>query len=390
MRGVQQALHTKSRKLDHIRITIDSDVEHPGKTTLLEHVELVHRALPETALSSIDTSVEFLGKQLGMPLMVTGITGGHPAAARINCVVARAAARLGIAMGVGSQRAAIEDPSLEQTFRIARECAREEGGDIVLVANLGAAQLVAGYSIEHVRKAIEMIDADAVAIHVNAAQEVFQPEGDVDFRDAIDLVAEIARELDKPVIVKETGHGLGYEVVYALRSRGIRLFDVSGAGGTSWVRVEYFRAKIRGLQGLAEAAETFSSWGIPTAQAVVETRWAAPDSCIIASGGIRTGLDVAKVIALGADIAGLALPIMRAYTVADLDGVVGLIERIGMELRAALFLAGADSLAEARRLPLIISPELESRLRARGVKLDLYLSGARLLFKPGEACSNWA
>ncbi|ABM80399.1 type 2 isopentenyl-diphosphate Delta-isomerase [Hyperthermus butylicus] len=383
-------MQTKTRKLDHIRITVDSDVEHPGKITLLEHVELVHRALPETALSSIDTSIEFLGKQLSMPLMVTGMTGGHPVAARINCVIARAAARLGIAIGVGSQRAAIEDPSLEYTFRVARDCAREEGGDVVLVANLGAAQLVAGYGVEHVRRAIEMIDADAVAIHVNAAQEAFQPEGDVDFRNAIDLVAEVARELDKPVIVKETGHGLGYEVVYVLRGRGIRFFDVSGAGGTSWVRVEYFRARIRGLQGLAEAAKTFSSWGIPTAQAVVETRWAAPDSCIIASGGVRTGLDAAKAIALGADIAGLALPVIRAYTVGDLDGVIGLLERIGMEFKAALFLTGASSLAEARRLPLIVSPELESRLQARGVKLDLYLNGARLLFKPGETCSNWA
>jgi len=286
-------------------------------------------------------------------------------------------------MGVGSQRAALEDPALEWTFRIARECG---GRSLVLVANIGAAQLVKGYTIEHARRAIEMINADALAVHLNAAQEVFQPEGDVDFRGAIEAIAELARELEKPVIVKETGHGLSYEVVYRLRGRGVKFFDVSGAGGTSWVRVEEYRARIRGLENLAEAAHTFSNWGIPTAQAIVEARWAAPDSCIIASGGIRSGVDAAKAIALGADLAGFALPAIRAYARAGEEGISRLIERFIAEVRASLLLSGASSLAELRKVPIIVRADLERRLLARGVDPNLYIRAARNSYRPGETC----
>ncbi len=373
---------TRSRKLDHIRITVDSEVEH-DTGTLLEDVILIHRALPERSLSSVDTSVEFLGRRLEAPLMITGMTGGHPAAAEVNCVLARAAGEKGIAMGVGSQRAALEDGSLAWTFRKARECG---GRSLVLIANIGAAQLVKGYSVEHARRALEMVDADALAVHVNAAQEAFQPEGDVDFRNAISLIAEIARELDKPVIVKETGHGLSYEVVYRLRGAGLRFFDVSGAGGTSWVRVERYRAKARGDEVLAEAAETFSSWGIPTAEAVVEARWAAPDACIVGSGGVRSGLDAAKVIALGADIAGFALPAIRAYASGGLEAVRALLDRLILELRAALFLTGSQDLEEFRGQPLLVRGRLAELAAARGIDLNLYIRGARLTSRPGENC----
>jgi isopentenyl-diphosphate delta-isomerase len=286
-------------------------------------------------------------------------------------------------MGVGSQRAALEDPTLAWTYRVARECG---GRSLVLVANIGAAQLVKGYTVEHARRAIEMIDADAIAVHVNAAQEAFQPEGDVDFRGAIRLIAELARELEKPVIVKETGHGLSYEVVYRLRGLGVRFFDVSGAGGTSWVRVEEYRARSRGLGVLSGAASTFSSWGIPTAQAVVEARWAAPDSCIIASGGIRSGLEAAKAIALGADLAGFALPAIRAYASGGEEGLRELVERLLLELRAALFLTGSQNLRELRAAPVVVGPRLEGRLRARGVDPNLYIAGARRAYTPGENC----
>ncbi len=376
--------HTPLRKLDHIRIVLDSDVEHTWKTTLFEHVELRHAALPETNLGNVDTSIRFLGKRLEAPIMITGMTGGHEVAAEINCAIAKAAQELGLAMGVGSQRAAIERPELASTFSIARKC----GPEIPLVANIGAPQLVKGYSVAEVRKAIEMIDADAVAIHLNAGQEAFQPEGDTEYRGVLEKIANIVAELDRPVIVKETGQGLSYEVALALRSRGVRFFDISGAGGTSWIKVEMYRAKARGMDKLARGARVFSDWGIPTLQALMEVRWASPDSCIIASGGIRTGLDVAKAIALGADIAGVALPVIRAYGERLEKGVKDFLEQLVFELRVALFLTGSSTLAELRKTELDIDPILRQRLEARGIDTELYLRGTRLLVEPGRSCSS--
>lgn len=373
---------TSPRKLDHIRVTVDSIVEH-GVTTLLEEVEIVYKALPEASLDGIDMGLRFLGKKLSAPLMVTGMTGGHAAAARINCAIARAVEELGLAMGVGSQRAAIEDPGLAETFSIARRCAPSA----VIVANIGVPQLVKGYGVGEARKAIEMLDADAIAIHLNAAQEAFQPEGDTDYLGAVEKIRELVEKLDKPVIVKETGHGIGMEAAMLLRSAGVRIIDVSGAGGTSWVRVESYRARAKGDEILAEAAESFSSFGIPTAQAVVEARWAAPDACIIASGGIRSGLDAAKAIALGADLAGVALPVINAYARGGEQGVKALLERIVAEIRAAMFLTGSRSLEELRSTSLILKPGLRSILESRGVDVQLYLNGTRLLYKPGSGCS---
>ncbi|NOZ89470.1 MAG: type 2 isopentenyl-diphosphate Delta-isomerase [Crenarchaeota archaeon] len=372
MRG-GDAGRTMHRKLDHIRIAIDSRVEHDAPS-LLGEVELVHRALPEADLDSVRLETRFLGKRLAAPLMITGMTGGHSVAEKINCVLAEAAAEAGVAMGVGSQRAAIENPSLASTFASARRCG---GGELVLVANIGAPQLVKGYSVEHVVRAVEMIDADAVAVHLNAAQEAFQPEGDTDYSGVLEALERLAGELPVPVIVKETGHGIGYEAALALRAAGIRYLDVSGVGGTSWVRVEMYRALEAGRVALAEAARVYSSWGIPTAQAVVEARWAAPDACIIASGGVRSGLDAAKALALGADLAGAALPFIRAYAEAGREGVSRLLDAFRLELRAALFLTGSRSVEELRRAPLLVGPLLESRLRQRGVDLGLYLRRLR-------------
>ncbi len=368
-----EAAATMSRKLDHIRVVLDSPVEHPG-STLLEEVELVHQALPEQDLSSVDTSTVFLGHRLEAPLMITGMTGGHSVAEKINCALARAAAETGIAMGVGSQRAAIENPSLASTFASARRCG---GKELPLVANIGAPQLVKGYGVEQVLKAVEMIDADAVAVHLNAAQEAFQPEGDTDYRGVVRALERLVDELPVPVIVKETGHGIGYEAALALYSIGVRYLDVSGAGGTSWVRVEMYRAAARGRRRLAEAARTYSGWGIPTAQAVVEARWAAPTACIIASGGVRSGLDAAKAIALGADIAGAALPFMKAYAEAGEKGVIDLIESFKYEVRAAVYLTGAGSIEGLRRARLVIGERLRRRLEQRGVDVSLYLHGLR-------------
>lgn len=378
-------MSTPPRKLDHIRIALDSPVEHEA-STLLDNVVLGHAALPEASLEDVRLDTWFLGKRLSAPIMVTGMTGGHEVAAKINCAIAEAVAEHGLAMGVGSQRAAIEHPELAYSFRAAREC----GGDIVLVANIGAPQLVKGYGLEEALKAVEMIDADALAVHLNASQEAFQPEGDTDFRGVLRAVERLAAELPVPLIVKETGHGLGYEAALALRGAGVRFFDVSGAGGTSWVLAEKYRAEALGDRVLASAAWSFRNWGLPTAQAVVETRWAAPDACIVASGGVRTGLDAARAIALGADLAGTALPVIRAYAEAGREGVSELLATMVRELRAAVFLSGARSVGELRGKRITLLSPLRDILVSRGVPLGLYLEGARSLFYPGATCSKTA
>lgn len=373
---------TPPRKLDHIRIAVDSPVEHSAGT-LLDKVVLRHLAVPELSLEDVDTSTVFLSKKLSAPVMVTGMTGGHEVAARINCAIAEAVAETGLAMGVGSQRAAIEHPELARTFKVARDC----GGDIPLVANLGAPQLVKGYGVEEAVKAVEMIEADALAIHLNAAQEAFQPEGDTNFHGVLDALAKLAEKLPVPLIVKETGHGIGMEAARMLRARGVRFLDVSGAGGTSWVLVEKYRAEAAGETELAAAAQTFRDWGIPTAQAIVEARWAAPDACIIASGGVRTGLDAARAVALGADMVGLALPAIRAYAEGGAAAVKTLLEVIIRELRSAMFLVGARSLAELRHVPLTLLEPLRGALEQRGVDTRLYLRAGRSLYNPANVCN---
>lgn len=379
---MSSVVSTPHRKLDHIRIVLDSEVEHV-RSALLDEVELVHMASPEADLSSTDLRVNFLGKELAAPLMITGMTGGHSVAEKINCALAKAASSVGVALGVGSQRAAIENPSLVSTFRSARECG---GFELVLIANIGAPQLVRGYTVKELKKAIEMIDADAIAIHLNASQEAFQPEGDHDYRGVVDKIGDILDDIDVPVIVKETGHGISYEVALELYKRGIRLFDVSGAGGTSWVKVEYFRA-LRRDKLLALAAKTFAGWGIPTAQSIVETRWAAPTSCIIASGGVRTGLDAVKALALGADIAGIALPALKAYAEEGINGVINLLKVLILEMRAAFFLIGAKRVYDIRRRGIIVSHRLEHILKARGINVGFYLRYLRKAYYPCQWCS---
>ncbi len=376
-------MSTPPRKLDHIRVVLDSPIEYSDVTTMFEHVNFVPSAIHELDLNSIDTSMYFLGKKLSAPIIITGMTGGHEVAAKINCTIAKVAEEVGVAMGVGSQRAAIEDDSLSYTFRVARDCAPS----IPIIANLGIPQIAREYGIKEAWKAINMVDADALAIHLNIAQEVFQPEGDINFANALTKLSEIALELEVPIIVKETGQGINMEVAYLLYQNGIRFFDVAGAGGTSWILVEGYRSK-KTSTILYESSKNFSSWGLPTLLSLVETRWAAPSSCIIASGGIRTGYDASKAIALGADLVGLALPVLKAYAQKGLDGVKDLLKRIIFELKATLFIAGAKNLNELRRRPIILEPVLIGTLSQRGIDVNLYLQGTRLFKDHGEACNK--
>ncbi len=360
---------TKARKLEHIEIVLREKVEG-WASTWLDDVMFVHQALPEADLGSVDLEVEFLGKTLSAPLMITGMTGGHPDTVEINRALARVAEELRVALGVGSQRAAIEDPSLEYTFSVARE----EAPSIPLVANLGAVQLAKGYGVREVLKAVEMIEADAIALHLNPAQEAFQPEGDTEFSGLIDRICSLAEQVDVPIMVKETGAGLSAEVVRPLYECGIKLFDTAGAGGTSWVAVEMYRAAKRGLKVHSRAAGEFLSWGIPTAASIVEVRSTAPDSTIVGSGGIRSGLDAAKAIALGADVAGFARPALQAVVEGGMEGLRLLLDTYVAELRTAAFLAGCGDYGCLRRSRILVRGRLREWMVLRGLEPESYLA----------------
>ncbi len=356
---------TSARKLDHLRIAFDRDVEYGD--TLLGEVELVYNPLPETCLDTVNTTTTMLGKRLSAPLMVTAITGGHVVATELNCSLAEAVEELGLAMGVGSQRAGLEDQKLVETFRVVRRCAPTT----VIIANIGFMQLVKD-PLAVAEKVVEMIEADALAVHVNTLQELFQPEGERCFEGALRVLELLTEKLDVPVIVKEVGHGLPGRVVRLLRGLGVRYFDVAGLGGTNWVYIESVRTQIRG-EGMPDAhTRDFLGIGTPTAQAVVEARWNAPDACIIASGGIRSSLDVAKSLALGANIAGLALPALRAYMEAGKEGVKRLLETLVYGLKKVMTAVGARSIEELRRTPLILGSRLVWRLEQVGVNINLY------------------
>lgn len=245
---------------------------------------------------------------------------------------------------MGSQRAAIEDPSRIESFAAARKAAP----NAVIVANLGAPQLVRGYGISEVRRAVEMIDADAIAIHLNPAQEVAQPEGEPSYRGVLRAIEEIASKIDRPVIVKETGCGISREVASELKRIGIRILDISGHGGTNWVLVEMHRARRKGEELKALIAQHLSAWGIPTAASIIEAREAAPDMTIIGSGGIRTSLDAVKALALGADIVGIARPALEAYYSGKLETYL---RAMIHGIKAGLFLTGAKNLEELRKNP---------------------------------------
>ncbi|MEB3825298.1 MAG: type 2 isopentenyl-diphosphate Delta-isomerase [Desulfurococcales archaeon] len=335
---------TKNRKLDHIKISVEQMVES-SQNTLLNGVFVEHISLPEVDLSDIDTSLVFLGKKINAPLIITGMTGGHPDTYEINRDLAIVASKHGIALGVGSQRAAIEDPSLSYTFKVAREYAP----DIPLIANLGAPQLVKGYGIKEVLEAVQMIEADGIAIHLNPLQESFQPEGDTDYKGVIEKIVEINDQSPVPVIVKETGTGLSSNVVYQLYRLGIRYFDVSGLGGTNWGKVEALRAVNRGIKGLGEKLDGYGDeWGNPTAYSVIASRLSAPLSTIIASGGIRTGLDIVRSIVLGADLGGFALPALRVLMKRGVDGLSHFIDSIIYQIRVGMYLTGSSDLSSLR------------------------------------------
>ncbi|MEB3765101.1 MAG: type 2 isopentenyl-diphosphate Delta-isomerase [Desulfurococcales archaeon] len=363
---------TLSRKLDHIRITLERNVESK-ESTLLEYVRFVHEPLPEYDLEDVSLETSFCGKKLGAPLMITGMTGGHPETKKINESLARIAGKLGLAIGVGSQRPALKDPSLAETYRIMREVAPEA----FIVANIGAPQLsLKEYGIEEAQKAVDMIDADALAIHLNVGQEVFQYEGDPYYRDVISRIVEISENLTVPVIVKETGAGLSYRTVRVLYRMGIKCFDTAGLGGTSWIKVEALRAP--NTENYRSPGRLADYWGNPTAISIVETRTAAPTAWIIGSGGIRDGYDAAKAIALGADIAGLALPALRILLRGGEEALERYLLDVLYQIKSVILMTGGRRTSDLWRARLSIWGRLSDELKSLGIDPMKYLLFNRL------------
>jgi isopentenyl-diphosphate delta-isomerase len=331
-----------SRKDEHLHISLQEDVRPKTPGTGLDRYRFVHQALPEICLTEVDLGTRFLGKSLRAPLLISSMTGGTQSAKTINRRLAEAAQALHIGMGVGSQRAALEDAQWADTYRV-----RDVAPDILLVANLGAVQLNQAYCVEHCQKAVDMIEADALALHLNPLQEALQPEGDTDFGQLLHKIETVCRALPVPVIVKEVGCGLSEQVTRQLVDAGVSALDVAGAGGTSWSQVERYRAHTSRQERIAAQ---FAGWGIPTADSIRAVRAAAPDVPLIASGGIETGIDVAKCIALGADLAGLALPLLRPALLSS-QAAIETLEVIAQTMRVAMFCLGTASIADLQYTP---------------------------------------
>lgn len=336
---------TETRKADHIRINLEEDVRS-GLTTGLERYRFVHQALPELNLAEVDTRVSLFGKTLSAPLLISSMTGGTDRAGELNRVLAAAAQQTGIAMGLGSQRAALEDPTLAPTFQV-----RSVAPNILLFANLGAVQLNYGYTVDHCRRAVEMLEADALILHLNALQEAVQPEGDANFSGLLKKIGAVCRALSVPVIAKEVGWGISPDAALQLAQAGVAAIDVAGAGGTSWSQVEMHRAQTESQKRVAAA---FIDWGLPTAESIENVRRAAPQLKIIASGGLRDGVEVAKCLALGATLGGLASPFLKAAATSA-ETVVETIAELAREVRIAMFATGAGNIAQLQATPLIRS-----------------------------------
>jgi len=332
-----------SRKADHIRINLDEDVRS-ALTSGLERYRFIHQALPELNLDEVDLSQNLFGRSLRAPILISSMTGGTDQSGRINLVLAEAAQATGIAMGLGSQRAAIEQPELAPTFRV-----RQVAPDILLFANLGAIQLNYKYGVDQCVRAVEMIEADGLILHLNALQEAVQPEGNTLFAGLLSKIEAICKALPVPVIVKEVGWGISTRAAHLLGVAGVAAIDVAGAGGTSWSQVEMHRAE---TESQARLAAAIIDWGIPTADSIEMVRSAAPDVLVFASGGIRTGVDIAKCIALGASLGGMASPFLKA-AVQSLDRTVETILELRREIQVCMFAVGAGNLNALNKSTLI-------------------------------------
>lgn len=321
---------TGKRKRDHLAICLDGETAASGRENGLEHYALVHDALPEVDFDAIDLGTHFLGHDLALPLLISSMTGGTDEAMSVNRVLASAAQRCGIAMGVGSQRAALERADVARTYRI-----RDLAPDVLLFANLGAVQLNRGYGVEECLRAVEMIEADALFLHLNSLQEALQPEGDRDFEGLLERITALCHDLPCPVLLKTVGNGLSRRTARKLVGLPIAGLEVSGAGGTSWARIEALRA------GDDPALAVFADWGESTAASILAAREVQGRLPLIASGGVRDGVDMARALALGADLVGVARPFLQAAHRGE-SALVDAIGTLARQLRISCFYCGRD------------------------------------------------
>lgn len=340
------AAETQARKADHLRICLDENVQCTHVTTGLERYRFNHCGLPEVDWQDIDLGTTFLGHRLGAPLLISSMTGGTEEAHQINQRLATVAQRYGLAMGVGSQRVAVENPDLMTTFRV-----RSQAPDILLLANLGAVQLNYSYGVDQCRRVVDQLEANALILHLNPLQEAVQTRGDTNFKGLLAKIEQVCAALPVPVIAKEVGNGISAPLVKRLLEAGVAAVDVAGAGGTSWARVESERATDAIQRRLGQ---TFADWGIPTADCLVAARQVAPSLPLIASGGLRHGLDVAKTLALGADLAGLAFPFLQAASESE-EAVATLADVLIAEITTVLFCTGQATLAGLRQPGVLVT-----------------------------------
>ncbi|MEL6490336.1 MAG: type 2 isopentenyl-diphosphate Delta-isomerase [Cyanobacteria bacterium J06634_6] len=343
------ALETQVRKADHLRICLDEDVQSHRVTNGFERYRFTHCCLPELNRDDIDISTTFLGKSIATPLLISSMTGGTEQARVINQRLAKTAQRFGLAMGVGSQRVAVENPDLTHTFSV-----RKYAPDAFLFANLGAVQLNYDYGISQCQKAVDALEADALILHLNPLQEAVQTEGDVNFKGLFAKIEQLAAVLPVPIVAKEVGNGISAVMAKRLMNSGVAAIDVAGAGGTSWARVESERAKDAKQRRLGN---TFADWGIPTAECIADIRQFSQRVPLIASGGLRNGLHAAKALALGANLAGLALPFLQAANQSE-AALAEVSEALIAEIVTVLFCTGCASLAELRQ------PQILQAIRA--------------------------
>lgn len=331
----------EKRKEEHLEITLNKDVSFKKISPGFEGFSFIHQALPDIDMNEIDLSTEIFGKKLSLPLMLSPLVGGTAKTKEINKNLAKVASELKIAMGVGSQRTAIENIEVEETFKV-----REIAPEILLFANLGAVQLNYGFSLEQCNKAVDMVEADGLILHLNSLQEAFQHEGNHNFKNLVKKISTICQNATYPVVVREVGFGISEETAKKLLKAGVSGIDVGGAGGTSWIEVEKNRTTSKIFK---KVADDFCEWGIPTAESILSVKKAAENIPvkIIASGGIRSGLDVAKAIALGADIAGIGLPVLKNIHL-SVDKCMEYIREIALGLKIAMFGIGASSIGELK------------------------------------------
>ncbi len=336
-----------ARKDDHIRINLEDDVQS-GITSGLSKLHFIHNALPEVNLEDVQMQQNLFGKSVRVPILISSMTGGSEASFEINCRLAQAAQQTGAALGLGSIRTGLEHAELAYTFQI-----RKFAPDVLLLANLGAVQLEYGYTVETCQRAVDLMEADALILHLNPLQEALQPEGQTRFSGLLSKIEQVCRQLQVPVIAKEVGWGISKNTAQQLLSAGVAAIDVAGAGGTSWSQVEMFRGR---TEDQVEIAREFREWGISTFESILNVKTAAPGLMLIASGGLRGGMDCAKCLSLGAALAGLARPFLHS-AVQSTGQVVRQIQLIGRVIQVSMFATGCRDLKEFRTRPVLYHEE---------------------------------